>query len=323
MYAGGRTRQFMQKAGRAGRRGLDAVGHVVLRMDLEEYEEYRLLLKKYAKGEYEPVRSTFSLSWNSIVNLLGQYSLERARQVVEKSFLNWHLAYRAKQHLQRANALDASDAQQTRKQRKEAGRLRKRAATANGRCWSEFEQRLQYLMDCGYLAEDLSFNAGAKVLQHLQISEILMTELVLSGELESLSAEALFGCLCAVTNELPRHVHRNFRPSGEDKHLARILRTVRYGDLVLDTEVMTGITQDFDPDLISLGRAWAEGDDLQELLLMIHSDTDVSGDLITGFRRAKDLAGQLRDAYRDIPDMSERLTQLIRTVRRDEVEVID
>ena len=86
---------------------------------------------------------------------------------------------------------------------------------------------------------------------------------------------------------------------------------------------MTGISQDFDPDLISLGRAWAEGDDLQELLLMIHSDTDVSGDLITGFRRAKDLAGQLRDAYREIPDMSERLTELIRKVRRDEVEVID
>lgn len=49
----------------------------------------------------------------------------------------------------------------------------------------------------------------------------------------------------------------------------------------------------------------------------------MSGDLITGFRRAKDLAGQLRDVYADVPDMAERLRALIGKVRRDEVEVVD
>ena len=47
----------------------------------------------------------------------------------------------------------------------------------------------------------------------------------------------------------------------------------------------------WDPDLLPLGREWAEWKSLQELLMMIQSSTDVSVDLITGFRRAKDLAG--------------------------------
>ena len=161
------------------------------------------------------------------------------------------------------------------------------------------------------------------MLQHLQISEILMTELVLSGELDTLPKEQLFGALCALTNELPRRVTRNFRPAPEDKRLARLLKQARYSDVVLDAELMTGVSQDLDPDLITLGRAWASGEDLQSILMMIHCDTDVSGDLITGFRRAKDLAGQLREVYREIPDMSDRLAQLIRDVRRDEVEVVD
>lgn len=315
------TRQFMQKAGRAGRRGLDAVGHVVVRMDLAEYAEFKPLLARYAKAEYEPVHSTFNLSFHSIVNLLGRYSLDRAREVVEKSFLAWHLAGRAQEHLKRAQ--DLHDAAGAHRDRKEANRLRARAATAENRCWSDFERRLGFLVDHGYLAEDLSFNAGAKVLQNLQISEILVTELVLRGELEQLSPESLFGVLCAVTNELPRRVLRVHRPTREDKELARLVREVRYSDIVVDAEQLTGLPQDCDPDLVPLGRAWARGDALQDVLMLIQSDTDVSGDLITGFRRAKDLAGQLRDVYADVPDMAERLRALIGKVRRDEVEVVD
>lgn len=315
------TRGFMQKAGRAGRRGLDDVGHVVIRMDLAEFGENRPHLKRYAKGDYEPVHSTFSLSFNSIVNLIGSYSIERAREVVSKSFLNWHLSNTAQRHLERAEDIEAEAA--NKRERKEAHRLRRRAQTASGRCWNDFETRLGYLVACGYLSEDLEFHAGAKILQHLQISEILVTELVLSGELEQLSPEDLFGLMCAVTNELPRRVNLNYRPSTQDKRLARLLKQARYSDIVTEAERMTGVEQDCDPSLIALGRAWAKGDALQDVLLMIHSDTDVSGDLITGFRRAKDLIGQLRDVYRELPDMADKLTALIRAVKRDEVEVVD
>ena len=75
----------MQKAGRAGRRGLDDVGHVIVRVDLGDWEEVKPHLTRYHENRVEPVRSGFNLSWNSIVNLLAQYDDERCRQIVEKT----------------------------------------------------------------------------------------------------------------------------------------------------------------------------------------------------------------------------------------------
>ena len=54
----------------------------------------------------------------------------------------------------------------------------------------------------------------------------------------------------------------------------------------------------------------------------IRCDTDLSGSLITGFRRAKDLISQLATVYRDLPDRHDALRDLVRKVSRDEVEVV-
>jgi len=89
------TRGFMQKAGRAGRRGMDEAGHVVVRLDPDEWDELAPVVDRYRKQAYEPVRSSFNLSWNSVVNLLGRHTLDQVRAIVDKSFLSWHLAKKA------------------------------------------------------------------------------------------------------------------------------------------------------------------------------------------------------------------------------------
>jgi len=315
------TRQFMQKAGRAGRRGMDRHGHVVIRMDVSEYRELKPHLQRYTRGEPEPVRSSFGLSWNSIVNLLAHQDLDQIREIVDKSFLNWHLTRRAVEDVARAEELQEGDV--SRRERREAKRLRRRAAQAEGRCWAEFEERARYLQAIGYLDEDFAFQAGANVLRHLQISEIFVSELVLSGLLEDLEPAELFGVLCAMTNELPRRVSVDVRFTPSQRRLIRAIQDIRYSDAVVDAEELTDTEYDWDPDLLPLGKAWAEGRPLQEILEVIHSETDVAGDLITGFRRAKDLVSQLRDVYAQIPDRRDMLDQLIRTVSRDEVEVVD
>ncbi|MEZ4238982.1 MAG: DEAD/DEAH box helicase [Myxococcota bacterium] len=307
------TRGFMQKAGRAGRRGMDEVGHVVIRMDLDEYDELESVLKRYGRGAYEPVRSSFNLSFHSVLNLLEQHDHDpqRIREIVDKSFLTWHATHTL------ATADLGEDAPKKRRARAEVA-----AKRAKTRTWDEFRAKVGYLQGIGYLDDDLVFNAGARILRHLQISEVFVTELVLSGLLEDLSPPRLFGVLCGLTNELPRHAHLTGRRAHEDRGLARQVARIRQSDVVVGAEELGGGECSWDEDVMHLGRRWAEGVPLLELVASVASDTDLSGDLVTGFRRAKDLVGQLRDVYADIPDRAQMLAQLARAVSRDEVEVV-
>jgi superfamily II RNA helicase len=160
------------------------------------------------------------------------------------------------------------------------------------------------------------------VLRNLQIAEVLVTELVLDGLLEDLSPPRLFGVLCGLTNELPRHARPTFRVRNEDRELSRRVERIRASDVVVTADDLAGTPSVWDEDVMHLGRGWAEGVPLLDLQDVVRSDTDISGDLVTGFRRAKDLAGQLQTVYRDIPDRANVIAALVRRVSRDEVEVV-
>ena len=312
------VRQFMQKAGRAGRRGMDDVGHVVLRMDAAEYDEFKPLLERYQKGAPEPVRSSFNLSFNSIVNLLDQHDPERIREILDRSFLSWHLDRKAQSDAERAASLRGG----TQRDEKQARKLSARAERARSRVWDVFQSKVTFLQQAGYLDEDLAFNAGARVLRHLQIAEVFVTELVLDGLLEELRGPVLFGVLSGITNSLPRHARPAFSLTRQERELAKSIGRLRNGWSVTEAEALSGLEVDWDPDVMHLGREWAEGRSLPDIVAQIHCDTDISGDLITGFRRAKDLAGQLMDVYSDVPERRTMLKQLIKSVSRDEVEVV-
>jgi superfamily II RNA helicase len=322
------VRGFMQKAGRAGRRGLDDAGHVVLRMDWEDYAELRPLLQHYFEGRPEPVRSSFSLSWNSIVRLLGSHDRDHVREIVEKSFLNWHLESQAAEHRQRAEELERDADQgrneaEARRARKEARRLRARAASAGSRCWDEFQRKEAFLVNAGYIGRDGTFNAGARILRHLQITEILVSELVLAGVFDGLDDPTLFGLLCALVSDFPRKAERRFGLDKDLRQLANRVEAVRRSPIVVDSEVLTQMEIQWSPYWIPLGRAWVRGDAMVDVLKMVESETDIAGDIVGTFRRAKDLCKQLADVHQDHPEHAAALRDLAKRVARDEVEVVD
>lgn len=313
------TREFMQKAGRAGRRGMDTVGHVVIRLDHKEWPDASGQLQSYLRGEPEPVRSNFSLSFNSIANLLQRNDRARIREIVDKSFLSFNRSIEAVRLRKEADRLGAE-----RGKPKDIDKLNRRADLLDGRCWDEFERKVQFLTAIGYLAEDGTFNAGARVLAKVQIEEIFVTEMILSGHLEDIDDALLFGVLCAVNKEFGRDVRTRMRiQPGKEMETARALDRLRSSRVVTGAEEISGMSACWCPEMIPFGRAWAEGKSLADLGQFVSSTTDISGDLVGAFRRAKDLAGQLIDVYEDVPGRAESLKELIRKVSRDEVLAVD
>lgn len=97
------SNEFMQMAGRAGRRGFDTVGHVVCCQSPFEGpdEAFELVL-----APPENLKSQFSISYGMVLNLLQGRSLEQVKGIVERSFGNY-LGGKARsvreRELQRAN----------------------------------------------------------------------------------------------------------------------------------------------------------------------------------------------------------------------------
>ncbi len=314
------TREFMQKAGRAGRRGMDEVGHVVIRTDMEEWTYNERSLHTYLRGEPEPVRSSFALSFNSIVNLLQRAGREHIREVVDRSFLAFTLQGEVKRLERDANVLAS---QADRRSQKDAEKMAKRAERASGRVWDDVEARIGFLTRIGYLAEDATLNAGGRVLRHVQIEEIFVTEMILDGMLENLEPGRLFGLLCAVNKEFGRDVRVRLHIKGDDLDLIRAVEKIRRSDVVRESEFITRSEVCWCPEMIPFGRMWAEGRSLPELMSYLESAADISGDLVGAFRRAKDLAGQLLDVWHEEPERVAMIRKLLKDVSRDEVLVVD
>jgi superfamily II RNA helicase len=334
------VRQFMQKAGRAGRRGIDDVGYVVILEEFWDYERDRDAIASYIKGSHENVRSAFNLSFNSVVNLLDRHNhdMDQIRDIIDKSFLTFSYRKAAEEEARRIDAIaeqlaksgwDPRDPKagppprQLMARAKKYRKLSRRTKNVGDKVWDDFMEKVGILQSVGYLQEDLTFNAGARVLRHLQIEEIFSTELVLSGILDEQPPELVFGAVCVLCNSFSRAVDIRVRPTPEQGALAKAMRKIRFGEAVRNTEYAIGQQVTFTPEMIAFGTAWFRGESLQEMLLGIGSATDISGDLVSAFRRAKDLCQQLKRVYEEDPYMSEKLKEILKTVSRDEVEVVD
>ncbi len=81
------TKEFFQIAGRAGRRGIDTIGYVVVMIyrPTFRYNEVKAITTK----DVEPIKSQFRLSTNTVLNLINQHTEQEIEHILRLSFYSF------------------------------------------------------------------------------------------------------------------------------------------------------------------------------------------------------------------------------------------
>ncbi len=134
------NREYFQIAGRAGRRGIDEQGYVITLADLNHYIPEQA--PSMREDDVEPLQSRFSLSYNTVLNLVHNYHQEEIEDILHKNFATYQTTEQRlklektkeqlKKNLQRISSCERMDSDncpvQYLRKRDRANELKKRIA---------------------------------------------------------------------------------------------------------------------------------------------------------------------------------------------------
>lgn len=282
------ARELQQMAGRAGRRGKDERGHVVL---LADARQPFAAVARLATAPLEPVQSAFSVDYPTFLNLMAAYGDDAPGMVVGRSFA----LHQVESELSR---LDSMPVASSRKQQQETNRrvAALQAALTTGRHQKELAVMRTVLVELGYGSDA----PKATLLRGLfDDRAILLAETLTDARFAALDPRPedlaeLTGWFAAAGRRRPARTpaakaNPRLRQLLEDV-TARVQRAERGGGLLLTQSVVPAY-----PDLVK--RAMA-GEDAAVLCrsYQIHE-----GDLTQHFERLNQLLTQLARASASLP----------------------
>ncbi|MGF1491666.1 MAG: DEAD/DEAH box helicase [Microcoleaceae cyanobacterium] len=106
--------EFLQMAGRGGRRGMDTIGHSVVvnvPLDQKRTKNYMAYLERIATAGAEPLESRFAPGYGMVLNLLQRHTIEEAKELVERSFGQYLSTLDLKPKLQEIEGLELEKAE--------------------------------------------------------------------------------------------------------------------------------------------------------------------------------------------------------------------
>lgn len=328
------NREYFQMAGRAGRRGLDEIGYVFTVVDFNYFspQEFPTMVE----DDVEPLRSRFTLTYNTVLNLVANYAPHEIKAVLEKNFAAYQTRRATEQVRAELAAVDAKLREAlvkgaARKHRRGHGdgpdrrlaALRRRRAELKRRLrelgstaafHAEFEAKCALLEALGYIA-DGALTARGLFASRIYGNELLVTELFFHGVFHDWSEDEVNALAVSIDYE-PRK--GEVRPRRTVIDLGVVQRAVRLIQRM--EQLYLGYTQlEFNPHLAKAALMWSSGAPFSAVAEEAQVD---EGDLVYAFRRGIDILRQVRHAAREDEVLAAKLTECIRRMDRDEVSVI-
>lgn len=260
------AREFQQMAGRAGRRGKDELGHVVLVADpWKPFASVSRLLS----APLEPVRSAFSFSYNTLLNVSSVYGEAAVESIVSSGFLMHQLQAELLGVEAQLADLESGKPAETRQRgsRKQVTELRRRAESLRasvtaGRHRKELEVMRGAVSELGYVA---SAPKAGLVRGIFDTNALLLAELLEDRSLkpEAIAAPEFAELIGWFAGDRPKqHRGLSIKLGGRlrqlrqllDEVTTRVQRAERNGGMLL--------TQTIVPVFPSLICRWCAGEDI-------------------------------------------------------------
>lgn len=388
------AQEYFQMAGRAGRRGIDEEGYVYILTDLNYFrpEEYPSIDERTV----EPLVSRFTVSYNTVVNLVATRSPEEIHRVLKQNFASYQTnaerheieaglvtareleseivggacerlnqagcplyasglnarvadlrlqlkrtARRRRSKERRADIrsqLETVQAElgslQTQKcttaQKRACRKLLARRGVIVGRMQSlyermrrlgseerfvhEFRRKQALLERLGYMKDGKLLPRG-EIARELHTQELLVTELIFSGVFHEFTEDQIASLAVCIDYE-PRR--GEFPAKSVPFDVDRIREIAAQVEMVEESYVGTSTVRFF-TGLAPLAYRWSQGAEFAD---MLRGSAYAEGDVVSAFRRSIDLLRQVRAACKADAALVDKVSDVMRRIDRDVVEVV-
>ncbi len=293
--------EYTQLTGRAGRRGLDPVGHaVVLWSPFVSFEQVASL----AASRRFALTSSFRPTYNMAANLVRRYRRDEAIELLDRSFAQYQ-ADRSVAALERrrASRVERRDRLRSRGRQEQGIRvdreieaLDRRIAGRRGSVARRFDRVLDVLDDLGHVDRERwrLTERGELLARTYHECDLLVTEALVEGLFDGLEPADLAGLVsCLVYEHRSKHPPpAPWFPSADLRDRVEELRALATSLNRLEVAARLPETRAPDPTFLPLAHAWASDLPLADVL----EDEDLSGgDFVRTVRQLVDLLGQLGD----------------------------
>jgi superfamily II RNA helicase len=323
--------EFTQMTGRAGRRGKDSEGYCVILGSLHQspYQACELI-----EGDFDPIQSHFSLSYNMVLNLLRHGERKEVRKILQRSFgqylsnkeaINLSLLLEKKKQTLEQIKPTAETKSYVRHLRSQIRSLQKQMKVQQEIYLREFDALTRVLQYFGRLkpnsSQHWSLTPLGDMTSHIRAQNDLLISLVLENlEIDLLTPVDLAVILSTLVYEPRRFMKHDLAPCSRIakkifKDMLYIADDLRYIQEVENIHLPITVEFDFAP----LVARWAGGSRWSNLFKFTEM-TD--GDVVRSMRQLIDLLRQMETVPFMPPEFHAKVREAIPLIDRDLIKLI-